>query len=247
MNPDPRISLGHREVSYSQPTFGDPFDAACSTSFPSSSSLGESDQLDSQSPSQSTAKKYNKWTNEQQRYLVQLWADKQAGVGVFLFCSWQIDDINVNSVRPTYAILNSTGNRYLSEILSQQKQILSFSATLPLVVILVNCIHLNSWKWSALPGQEIWHAYSNLTEWGIRRQETQAKWKNNFKWFVQTLLPQGTEICNQDTVWWVHITIYKQKYISWLSSLYYCYRQRQPTKELWKMNWLENWYKFHPL
>ena len=80
MNPDPRISLGHREVSYSQPTFGYPFDATCSTSFPLSSSLGESDQLDSQSPSQSsqsTAKKYDKWTNEQQRYLVQLWADKQ--------------------------------------------------------------------------------------------------------------------------------------------------------------------------
>ena len=38
------------------------------------------DQLDSQSPSlpsQSTAKKYDKWTNEQQRYLVQLWADQQ--------------------------------------------------------------------------------------------------------------------------------------------------------------------------
>ena len=77
MNPDPRISLGHREVSYGQPTFGYPFDATCSTSFPSSSSLGEADQLDSQSPSQSTAKKYDKWTNEQQRYLVQLWADKQ--------------------------------------------------------------------------------------------------------------------------------------------------------------------------
>ena len=77
MNPDPRISLGHREVSYSHPTFGYPFDTTCSTSFLPSSSLGESDQLDSQSPSQSTAKKYNKWTNEQQRYLVQLWADKQ--------------------------------------------------------------------------------------------------------------------------------------------------------------------------
>ena len=80
MNPDPRISLGHREVSYSQPTFGYPFDATCSTSFPLSSSLRESDQLDSQSPSQSsqsTAKKYDKWTSEQQRYLVQLWADKQ--------------------------------------------------------------------------------------------------------------------------------------------------------------------------
>ena len=28
-------------------------------------------------PSQSTAKKYDKWTNDQQRYLIQLWADKQ--------------------------------------------------------------------------------------------------------------------------------------------------------------------------
>ena len=53
-----------------------PFDPACSTSSPSPSSLGEAGQLDSQS-SQSTAKKYDKWTNEQQRYLVQLWADQQ--------------------------------------------------------------------------------------------------------------------------------------------------------------------------
>ena len=82
MNPDPRISLGHQEVNYSQPTFRSvyPFDPACSTSSPSPSSLGEADQLDSQSPSpssQSTAKKYDKWANEQQRYLVQLWADQQ--------------------------------------------------------------------------------------------------------------------------------------------------------------------------
>lgn len=82
MNPDPRISLGHQEVNCSQPTFGSlyPFDPACSTSSPSPSSLGEADQLDSQSPSQpsqSTAKKYDKWTNDQQRYLIQLWADKQ--------------------------------------------------------------------------------------------------------------------------------------------------------------------------
>ena len=82
MNPDPRISLGHQEVNCSQPTSGSlyPFDPACSTSSPSPSSLGEADQLDSQSPSQpsqSTAKKYDKWTNDQQRYLIQLWADKQ--------------------------------------------------------------------------------------------------------------------------------------------------------------------------
>ena len=82
MNPDPRISLGHQEVNCSQPTFGSlyPFDPACSTSSPSPSSLGEADQLDSQfpsQPSQSTAKKYDKWTNDQQRYLIQLWADKQ--------------------------------------------------------------------------------------------------------------------------------------------------------------------------
>ena len=82
MNPDPRISLGHQEVNCSQPTFGSlyPFDPACSTSSPLPSSLGEADQLDSQSPSQpsqSTAKKYDKWTNDQQRYLIQLWADKQ--------------------------------------------------------------------------------------------------------------------------------------------------------------------------
>ena len=76
----PCLSLGHRQVNYSQPTFGSlypAFDPTCSTSSPSSSSLGEADQLDSQCPSQSTAKKYDKWTNEQQRYLVQLWADKQ--------------------------------------------------------------------------------------------------------------------------------------------------------------------------
>ena len=78
MNPDPRISLGHQEVNCSQPMFGSlyPFDSACSTSSPSPSSLGEADQLDSQSliqPSQSTAKKYDKWTNDQQRYLIQLW------------------------------------------------------------------------------------------------------------------------------------------------------------------------------
>ena len=75
MNPDPRISLGHQEVNYSQPTFGSlyPFDPACSTSCPSPSSPGEADQLNSQS----TAKKYDKWTNEQQHYLVQLWADQQ--------------------------------------------------------------------------------------------------------------------------------------------------------------------------
>ncbi|XP_068737029.1 uncharacterized protein [Montipora capricornis] len=86
INPDPRISLGHQEVNYSQPTLGSlyPFDFACSTSSPqlspSPSSLGEADQHDSQSPSQSsqsTTKKYDKWTNEQQRYLVQLWADWQ--------------------------------------------------------------------------------------------------------------------------------------------------------------------------
>ena len=82
MNPDPRISLGHQEVNCSQPTFGSlyPFDPACSTSSSLPSSLGEADQLDSQSPSQpsqSTAKKYDKWTNDQQRYLIQLWADKQ--------------------------------------------------------------------------------------------------------------------------------------------------------------------------
>ena len=70
MNPDPRISLGHQEVNCSQPTFGSlyPFDPACSTSSPSPSSLGEADQLDSQSPSQpsqSKAKKYDKWTNDQ--------------------------------------------------------------------------------------------------------------------------------------------------------------------------------------
>ena len=79
VNPDPRISLGHQEVNCSQPTFGSlyPFDPACSTSSPSPSSLGEADQLDSQSPSQSTAKKYDKWTSEQQGYLIQSWADKQ--------------------------------------------------------------------------------------------------------------------------------------------------------------------------
>ena len=82
MNPDPRISLGHQEVNCNQPTFSSlyPFDLACSTSSTSRSSLGEADQLDSQSPSQpslSTAKKYDKWTNDQQRYLIQLWADKQ--------------------------------------------------------------------------------------------------------------------------------------------------------------------------
>ena len=82
MNPDPRISLGHQEVNCSQPTSGSlyPFDPACSTSSSSPSSLGEADQLDSQSPSQpsqSTAKKYDKWTNDQQCYLIQLWADKQ--------------------------------------------------------------------------------------------------------------------------------------------------------------------------
>ena len=78
MKPDPRISLGHREVNYSQPTFGSlyPFDPTCSTSSPSSSSRGEASQLDSQS-SQSTTEKYDKWTNEQQRYLLQLWADQQ--------------------------------------------------------------------------------------------------------------------------------------------------------------------------
>ena len=63
-------------------TQGFPLDTEKSViaSFPSSSSLGEADQLDSQSPcqsSQSTAKKYDKWTNEQQRFLVQLGADKQ--------------------------------------------------------------------------------------------------------------------------------------------------------------------------
>ena len=82
MKPDPRIYLGHREVNYSQPTFGSlyPFDPTCSTSSPSSSSLGEANQLDSQSfsqSSQSTTKKYDKWTNEQQRYLLQSWADQQ--------------------------------------------------------------------------------------------------------------------------------------------------------------------------
>ena len=82
MNPDPRISLGHQEVNCGQPTSGSlyPFDPACSTSSPLPSSLGEADQLDSQSPSQpsqSTAKEYDKWTNDQQRYLIQLWADKQ--------------------------------------------------------------------------------------------------------------------------------------------------------------------------
>ena len=67
-------NLGHQEVNCSQLTFGSlyPFHPACSTSSPSPSSLGEADQLDSQS-SQSTAKKYDKWTNEQQRYLVQLY------------------------------------------------------------------------------------------------------------------------------------------------------------------------------
>ena len=34
--------------------------------------------FESQSPSQSNqSKKYDKWTNEQQKYLVQLWAEKQ--------------------------------------------------------------------------------------------------------------------------------------------------------------------------
>ena len=79
VNPDPRISFGHQEVNCSQLTFGSlyRFDPACPTSSPLPSSLGEADELDSQSPSQSTAKKYDKWTNEQQRYLIQLWADKQ--------------------------------------------------------------------------------------------------------------------------------------------------------------------------
>ena len=40
----------------------------------------------------------------------------------FFFCGWQTDDINVTYVRPTNAILNSTGNRNLTENLSQQEQ-----------------------------------------------------------------------------------------------------------------------------
>ena len=82
MNPDLRISLWYREVNYSQLTFGSlqPFSPACSTSSLSTSSLGEANQLDSQSSSQSsqsTPEKYDKWTNEQQHYLVQLWAYQQ--------------------------------------------------------------------------------------------------------------------------------------------------------------------------
>jgi len=78
MTQDTRNSFGHHEVNFSQPTFV-PYQFSHGSSGSSSPApLGE-ETFESQSPSQSNqqSKKYDKWTNEQQKYLVQLWAEKQ--------------------------------------------------------------------------------------------------------------------------------------------------------------------------
>ncbi|XP_020616793.1 uncharacterized protein LOC110054779 [Orbicella faveolata] len=78
MTPDKRNYFGQQEVNLSQPTFGPyQFSHGSSGGISSPASLGE-ETFESQSPSQSNqSKKYDKWTNEQQKYLVQLWAEKQ--------------------------------------------------------------------------------------------------------------------------------------------------------------------------
>ena len=78
MTQDTRNSFAHHEVNFSQPTFV-PYQFSHGSSGSSSPApLGE-DTFESQSPSQSNQqpKKYDKWTNEQQKCLVQLWAEKQ--------------------------------------------------------------------------------------------------------------------------------------------------------------------------
>lgn len=78
MTQDTRNSFGHHKVNFSQPTFV-PYQFSHGSSGSSSPApLGE-ETFESQSPSQSNqqSKKYDKWTNEQQKYLVQLWAEKQ--------------------------------------------------------------------------------------------------------------------------------------------------------------------------
>ena len=78
MTQDTRNSFGHHEVNYSQPTFV-PYQFSHSSSGSSSPASQGKETLESQSPSQSSQSKktYDKWTNEQQKYLVQLWAEKQ--------------------------------------------------------------------------------------------------------------------------------------------------------------------------